>query len=342
MSVKHWIPQKRTPKCKRWQQYLEWISTGWGTTCEAPSSEPRSRLYFFERPFTCPVDDCHSCYRRKDHLARHLLQHQGTLFECPMEDCKRRFAFQSNMKRHVKENHCESSSVNAEHSKKYLCSEIGCGKAFKYPSKLRKHEDSHIKLDTVEALCSEPGCMKYFTNKHFLKEHFLSCHQYIACEICGTRQLKKNIKRHLRAHEVGVSLDRIKCSFDGCVHTFSNRSNLKQHIKAVHLDLKPFTCGIPGCGKKFAFKHVRDNHEKSGCHVYSQGNFEESDEQFRLISRGGRKRKCPVIETLLRKKVTPPSESDPMMCEGPEYLSWLLNAESENLAMGDALFTSMY
>lgn len=73
-----------------------------------------------------------------------------------------------------------------------------------------------------------------------------------------------------------------------------------------------------------------------------QGNFEESDEQFRLISRGGRKRKCPVIETLLRKKVTPPSELDPMMCEGPEYLSWLLNAESENLAMGDALFTSMY
>lgn len=50
------------------------------------------------------------------------------------------------MKRHVKENHRESSSVNAERSKKYLCPEIGCGKAFKHPSKLHKHEDSHSKL----------------------------------------------------------------------------------------------------------------------------------------------------------------------------------------------------
>ncbi|CAI9779570.1 unnamed protein product [Fraxinus pennsylvanica] len=45
MGVKHWIPQKRTPKCKRQQHYLEWISTRWVTTCEAPSSEPQSRLY---------------------------------------------------------------------------------------------------------------------------------------------------------------------------------------------------------------------------------------------------------------------------------------------------------
>ncbi|CAI9779595.1 unnamed protein product [Fraxinus pennsylvanica] len=183
-----------------------------------------------------------------------------------------------------------------------------------YPSKLGKHEDSHVKLDAVEALCSEPGCMKYFTNKQCLMEHLLSCHQYIACELCGAKQLKKNIKRHLRTHEVGISSERIRCSFDGCVHKFSN----------------PFTCTVPGCGMKFAFKHVRDNHDKSGCHVYTQGNFEEANEQFQLRSRGGRKRKYPVIETLMRKRVIPPSESDPVMREGPQYLSWLLDAESED------------
>lgn len=46
-------------------------------------------------------------------------------------------------------------------------------------------------------------------------------------------------------------------------------SNLNQHIKAVHLELKPFTCKFPECGMTFSFKHVRDRHERSACHVYT-------------------------------------------------------------------------
>uniref|UniRef100_A0A5B7BM90 Putative transcription factor IIIA-like n=1 Tax=Davidia involucrata TaxID=16924 RepID=A0A5B7BM90_DAVIN len=284
-----------------------------------------------ERPFACPVDDCHSRYLRKDHLTRHLLKHQGKLFECPVKKCGHRFAFQSNMKRHVKEFHDEHSpSSDVEAQKQYTCPEIGCGKVFKYLSKLRKHEDSHVKLDTVEAFCSEPGCMKHFSNDQCLKAHIQSCHQYITCEICGTKQLKKNFKRHIRTHETQGSSERIKCNFEGCLHTFSTRSNLHQHVKAVHLELKPFACGIPGCGMRFPFKHVRDNHEKAGCHVYIHGDFEESDEQFQSRPRGGRKRKCPAIDALMRKRVTPPSKSDSVLDQGPDYLSWLLSAEAED------------
>ncbi|KZV39594.1 zinc finger protein 16-like [Dorcoceras hygrometricum] len=272
-----------------------------------------------ERSFTCPMDDCHSSYRRKDHLTRHLLQHQGKLFECPVEGCKVRFTVQSNMKRHVKEFHDDSDyhSAEFEHPKEYACPEPGCGKVFKYPCKLRKHENSHVRLDTVEALCSEPGCMKYFSNEQCLKEHLRSCHQYVLCDECGTKQLKKNIKRHLRMHE-GVCTEQIKCSFSGCTSAFSTRSNLNQHIKAVHMELKPFTCSIPGCHMKFAFKHVRDNHEISGCHVYIPGNFEESDEQFRSRPRGGRKRKYPILESLLRKRVFPPNIEEITMNGDPE------------------------
>jgi hypothetical protein len=44
-------------------------------------------------------------------------------------------------------------------------------------------------------------------------------------------------------------------------------------VKAVHLDLKPFACSFTGCGMRFAHKHVRDNHEKTGNHVYTPVSF---------------------------------------------------------------------
>nr|GMC79281.1 transcription factor IIIA-like isoform X1 [Ipomoea batatas] len=284
----------------------------------------------FLKPFTCPVDDCKSSFRRKDHLTRHLLQHQGKLFECTVECCNRKFSVQSNMKRHVKEMHDQCDSSHIDSPKQYVCSEAGCGKVFKYASKLKAHEDSHVKLETVEAICTEPGCLKYFTNQQCLKGHIQSCHQHIVCEICGTKQLKKNMKRHLRMHEAQPSSERIKCDFEGCEHTFATRSNLKQHVKACHLELKPFACSISGCGMRFSFKHVRDNHEKSGCHLYTQGDFEESDEQFRSRERGGRKRKLPVFETLMRKRIVPPRDTDPIIEQGADYLSWLLSAGSED------------
>lgn len=45
-------------------------------------------------------------------------------------------------------------------------------------------------------------------------------------------------------------------------------SNLRQHMKVVHLEQKPFSCSFSGCGMRFGYRHVRDNHERSGHHVY--------------------------------------------------------------------------
>ncbi|KAK3188665.1 hypothetical protein Dsin_028226 [Dipteronia sinensis] len=306
-----------------------------GATFKKPAYlKQHMQSHSLERAFRCPVNDCHSSYRRKDHLTRHLLQHQGTLFKCPIEKCNCEFSFQGNIKRHLKEIHDEDSSITIP--KQYVCQETGCAKVFKYASKLRKHEESHVKLDSVEAFCSEQGCMKYFTNKQCLEAHIRSCHQHITCEICGSMQLKKNIKRHVLTHEERGPSERFKCEFKGCLLSFSAKSNLQQHVKAVHHEIKPFACGHVGCGMRFAYKHVRDKHEKSGCHVYAtvsvsrfcklheiamlekrtylvllfvwnQGDFIESDEQFRSRPRGGRKRKCPTVEMLIRKRVCPPS-----------------------------------
>ncbi|KAL8249859.1 hypothetical protein R6Q59_006727 [Mikania micrantha] len=284
-----------------------------------------------ERPFICSIDDCNSSYRRKDHLNRHLLQHEGKLFDCPIQDCKKKFSIQGNMTRHVREMHndVDSASDDTSDQKQHACLEPGCGKVFKYASRLQKHEISHVKLETVEAFCAEPSCMKYFSNAKCLKAHLQSCHQHITCEICGLKQLKKNIKRHIRTHEKVVSKNKIKCSFDGCSSAFSNSSNLQQHVKATHFQEKPYVCSISGCGMRFSFKHVRDNHEKSGLHVYTLGDFVEGDDQFQSRPRGGLKRKLPEkIDTLLRKRVSLPEECDAI--HGPDYISWLLSTEDDD------------
>jgi general transcription factor IIIA len=45
------------------------------------------------------------------------------------------------MQRHVQEMHKDGSPC--ESKKEFICPEVNCGKAFKYASKLKKHEESH-------------------------------------------------------------------------------------------------------------------------------------------------------------------------------------------------------
>ncbi|KAI6698503.1 hypothetical protein NL676_018622 [Syzygium grande] len=259
-------------------------------------------MFYFERPFKCSMEDCPASYRRKDHLARHFLQHKGKIFSCPVDGCNKSFAYQGNMKRHMNDIHSDelpSMSGEFKSPKQHVCPEVGCGKVFKFASKLRKHEDSHVKLETVEAFCCE--CMKYFSNVGYLKEHVQSAHQLVNCDICRTKQLRKNFQRHLRMHEKKNWADSgaFRCDDEGCLRIFSTI----RCSEAIFFDYED-------CGKKFAYKHVRDHHEKTGCHVYTPGDFEDSDEQFRSRPRGGRKRKCLTIKSLLRKRVTLPNKLD--------------------------------
>jgi hypothetical protein len=53
------------------------------------------------------------------------------------------------------------------------------------------------------------------------------------------------------------------------VDLHQQKSNLHTHEKAVHFQAKPFVCGFSNCGMRFAYKHVRDNHEKTAKHVFT-------------------------------------------------------------------------
>ncbi|GAB2221698.1 hypothetical protein Drorol1_Dr00012883 [Drosera rotundifolia] len=281
-----------------------------------------------ERPFVCNIGDCQMSYRRKDHLNRHLIQHQGKLFKCSVEGCNKEFCVEGNLKIHFKNMHeLKPMCDGVQEKKKFVCQEVGCGKEFMYESRLRKHEDSHVTLDSVEVFCI--GCNKPFSNRTCLKTHLDSCHRHVTCKICGCQHLRKNIRRHLRSHEVG-SAERIRCDFEACGRTFSKKSNLQQHIRTVHHKHRRFVCGVDGCGMRFTLKHVRDNHEKTAIHNYVHGDLEELDEQLRSRPRGGCKRKYPSIEMLTRKRVSPPCEPDPVIDDGLGYVSWMLSYEDSH------------
>ncbi|KAJ3679438.1 hypothetical protein LUZ60_017449 [Juncus effusus] len=188
-------------------------------------------------------------YARKDHLNGHLITHQGKIFSCSIEGCKSKFGIKANMKRHLIELHDDNSEegINArkedeKEEKRFVCRELGCGKAFRFASKLKKHEQSHVKLECTEVICTEKGCLKHFSNAKCLIKHVQSCHKYINCNICGEKQLKKNIKRHMRSHENEEIVPKeFKCTFADCPSTFSNKSNLAKHIKAVHEDCRLYS-----------------------------------------------------------------------------------------------------
>jgi hypothetical protein len=78
-----------------------------------------------------------------------------------------------------------------------------------------------VNLEYTEVICCEPGCMKFFSNVECLKAHNQSCHQHVRCDICGTKQLKKNFQRHHRMHEGSCVTERVKCHFEDCKCSFS-------------------------------------------------------------------------------------------------------------------------
>lgn len=80
---------------------------------------------------------------------------------------------------------------------------------------------SAVNLDSVEVVCLDPGCMKHFTNVQCLKAHVKTCHQFVTCETCGKKELKKNIKRHLQSHETSSSSEAFECEHKDCSSKFT-------------------------------------------------------------------------------------------------------------------------
>ncbi|KAL0939569.1 uncharacterized protein CTRU02_206179 [Colletotrichum truncatum] len=100
---------------------------------------------------------------------------------------------------------------------RFECRWQNCGKVFRRPSDLTKHERYHIK----EYLCDEVGCDKAFATQKDLKRHKMT-HETLdgnsagyRCRVAGCRKAKTghvynrrdNFVRHLRTKHVGMDFD---------------------------------------------------------------------------------------------------------------------------------------
>ncbi|KAK2770723.1 zinc finger protein [Colletotrichum kahawae] len=111
-----------------------------------------------------------------------------------------------------------SSSAGIDISRlRFECRWNSCGKVFRRPSDLTKHERYHIK----EYRCDETGCDKAFATQKDLKRH-KKTHETLdgdtagyRCRVPGCRKAKTghvynrrdNFVRHLRTKHVGMEFD---------------------------------------------------------------------------------------------------------------------------------------
>lgn len=57
---------------------------------------------------------------------------------------------------------------------------------------------------------------------------------------------------------VAIEMGVCECPYEGCGRTLSTRYNLKKHIEAHHLQIRPFKCAQ--CQRTFAYKHSLRHH----------------------------------------------------------------------------------
>jgi len=181
----------------------------------------------------------------------------------------------------------------SEHSIiEYACTFGSCRKGFPTPSKLKAHQKSHenklsdiqkedrrgeILNSTKTAMC---GPISIQLTLERFDEEVISTHTFNPVNIClpcdtpidfedNVISMTTAATGETTGESIGVSGKvailtstesvRLKCAHDGCLKTFSKKSNLRAHETSSHGDL-PFVCSFPDCGQRFGYKGVLKRH----------------------------------------------------------------------------------
>ena len=230
-----------------------------------------------ERNYTCDWSGCQKAFATGTRLRRHQRAHEEkNKFRCKgFAPCSEIFRKQATLDKHIALIHLNQ--------KPFICgfitdkaSQRQCQRAFGSTYKLKVHRgrehggprywctlcppDKAEMLDDSDVNGENPVPLVGFATNNLLQTHIQTAHPP-TCTSCNrsfasARGLRNH---HETAHNPDVSIeDRRKfyCDVLGCARSFTRKSNLEAHVRALHASPQNFVCGETSSMDKIA-RHLQ-------------------------------------------------------------------------------------
>lgn len=175
--------------------------------------------------------------------------------------CNARFTKKSHLRKHISSVHAKNENEQdlteeareaITNSTPYSCDK--CSKIFTTEGKLKTHQKKH---DSKTHFCGVEGCGQGFSFRKELRKHVKEDH-IPTCEICQkTFKNMETLRKHIPVHKS----ESFPCPYDGCLKSYTRKSNLNIHIKKIHLkETEEFHCEL--CQKSFGYKRTFERHKE--------------------------------------------------------------------------------